>query len=181
MKTRATTLLGAAALVLVTAACSSSPPDGLSVVSNFDINRYEGRWYEIVREDHRFERGLSNVTADYVVQEDGSVSVVNRGFNDEEQTWEEADGRARFVGDPTLGSLEVSFFGPFYGGYHIIALDHDNYQWAMVTGPSRNYFWILSREPELDEEIYQNLMDQAQASGFAVEEFIVVDQSMNLP
>lgn len=181
MKTRAITLLGAAALVLVTAACSSSPPDGLSAVSNFDINRYEGRWYEIVREDHRFERGLSNVTADYAVQDDGSVSVLNRGFNDEEQAWEEAEGRARFVGDPTLGSLEVSFFGPFYGSYHIIALDHDNYQWAMVTGPSRNYFWILSREPELDETVYQNLMDQARAGGFAVQELIVVDQSMNLP
>lgn len=174
-------LLAALLLCGLLAACSSSPPDGLTVVDDFDINRYTGRWYEIARLDHRFERGLSDVTAEYTLQDDNSVSVVNRGYNSEEQQWEEADGRAKFVGDPTQGSLKVSFFGPFYGGYHIIALDQDNYQWAMISGPSRDYLWILAREPELDSSVYDALTEQASNSGFATDELIVVDQQRNLP
>lgn len=162
------------------AACSTSVPDGLTVVENFDINRYTGRWYEIARLDHRFERGLSNVTADYELQEDNSVRVLNRGYNEEEQQWEEAEGRARFLGDPDRGSLEVSFFGPFYGGYHIIALDHDNYQWAMISGATRDYLWILAREPMLEDEIYQTLLAQARASDFPMDELIEVDQQRNM-
>lgn len=186
MKTRfAMTILSrfltAGLLLMSLAACSSSPPDGLTVVDDFDINRYTGRWYEIARLDHRFERGLSNVTAAYELQDDNSVSVLNRGYNDEEQQWDEADGRAKFVGDPSQGSLKVSFFGPFYGGYHIIALDQDNYQWAMISGPSRDYLWILAREPVLDDAVYQSLADQARSSGFAMDDLIVVDQQRHLP
>jgi apolipoprotein D and lipocalin family protein len=165
----------------VLAACSSSPPDGLTVVDDFDINRYTGRWHEIARLDHRFERGLSNVTAEYALQDDNSVSVLNRGYDEEEQRWDEAEGRAKFVGDSDQGSLKVSFFGPFYGGYHIIALDQDNYQWAMISGPSRDYLWILARKPELDPAIYQALTQQARNSGFATDELIVVDQQRHLP
>ncbi|MEX0740749.1 MAG: lipocalin family protein [Pseudohongiella sp.] len=182
-------LLAVLLFTLTLAACSSAPPDGLSVVDNFDINRYTGRWYEIARLDHRFERGLSNVTAEYELQEDNSVSVLNRGYNNDEQQWDEADGRAKFVGDPSQGSLKVSFFGPFYGGYHIIALDQDDgrnheqdsYQWAMISGPSRDYLWILAREPVLDSTVYDALIKQAGDSGFAIEDLIEVDQSRNLP
>lgn len=173
--------LSAILLAGALAACSSSPPDGLSVVENFDINRYTGRWYEIARLDHRFERGLSNVTAEYALQDDNSVSVLNRGYNDDEQQWEDAEGRAKFVGDTDQGSLKVSFFGPFYGGYHIIALDHDNYQWAMISGPTRDYLWILAREPVLEAEVYGALLAQAGASGFPLEELIEVDQQRHLP
>lgn len=173
-------LLGALLLAGMLAACSS-PPSGLTVVEDFDINRYTGRWYEIARLDHRFERGLSNVTADYTLQDDNSVRVLNRGYNDEEQQWDEAEGRAKFVDDPTHGSLKVSFFGPFYGGYHIIALDKDNYEWAMISGPTRNYLWILARDPELDTRVYESLVAQARNSGFATDELIVVDQQQHLP
>jgi len=163
------------------AACSTSVPDGLTVVEDFDINRYTGRWYEIARLDHRFERGLSNVTAEYALQDDNSVSVLNRGYNDDDQQWEDAEGRAKFVGDTDQGSLKVSFFGPFYGGYHIIALDHDHYQWAMISGPTRDYLWILAREPVLEARVYDALLAQAGASGFPLEELIEVDQQRHLP
>lgn len=173
--------LAAVLLAGILAACSSSPPDGLTAVDNFDINRYTGRWYEIARLDHRFERGLSNVTAEYALQEDNTVSVLNRGYDEQAQQWDEAEGRAKFVGDTDQGSLKVSFFGPFYGGYHIIALDHDNYQWAMVSGPTRDYLWILAREPVLADEVYDALLAQARASGFALDELIEVDQQRHLP
>lgn len=173
--------LAAVLLAGILAACSSSPPDGLTAVDNFDINRYTGRWYEIARLDHRFERGLSNVTAEYALQEDNTVSVLNRGYDEQAQQWDEAEGRAKFVGDTDQGSLKVSFFGPFYGGYHIIALDHDNYQWAMVSGPTRDYLWILAREPVLTDEVYDALLAQARASGFALDELIEVDQQRHLP
>ncbi|MBC52398.1 MAG: hypothetical protein CMQ34_01030 [Gammaproteobacteria bacterium] len=163
------------------AACSSAPPDGLTAVKDFDINRYTGRWYEIARLDHRFERGLSNVTADYALQDDNSVRVLNRGYDENEQQWDEAEGRAKFVGDPDQGSLKVSFFGPFYGGYHVIALDHDHYQWAMVSGPTRDYLWILAREPILDTDVYDTLLAQARAGGFPLDELIEVDQQRHLP
>ncbi|WP_339856822.1 lipocalin family protein [Pseudohongiella acticola] len=168
-------------LASVMAACSSSPPDGLTVVEDFDINRYTGRWYEIARLDHRFERGLSNVTAEYTLQENNDVAVLNRGYDEEEQRWDEAEGTAKFVDEPDRGSLKVSFFGPFYGGYHIIALDQANYQWAMISGPSRDYLWILARDPTLAPDIYQNLTDQARTSGFATDALIEVDQQRHLP
>ena len=168
-------------LASVMAACSSSPPDGLTVVEDFDINRYTGRWYEIARLDHRFERGLSNVTAEYTLQENNDVAVLNRGYDEDEQRWDEAEGTAKFVGETDRGSLKVSFFGPFYGGYHIIALDHANYQWAMISGPSRDYLWILARDPTLAPDIYQNLIEQARTSGFATDALIEVDQQRHLP
>ena len=104
-------------------ACFTTPPQGVAVVSPFDVKRYAGQWYEIARLDHRFERGLSDVSATYGLNADGTVSVVNRGFDTARGEWKEAKGVARFTGDPGTGSLRVSFFGPFYGGYHVIALD----------------------------------------------------------
>lgn len=162
-------------LALVLGACVGGPPGNLVVIDGFDVSRYEGQWYEIARLDHRFERGLSRVTANYEVQPDDTVRVVNRGFNAESQQWEEAVGKARFTQTPDVGALKVSFFGPFYGAYNIVALDKDNYQWALVTGPSFNYLWILSRQPELDAVIYQQLINTARDAGFATDELIVVE------
>lgn len=161
-------------LMLVLSACAGAPPGGLQVVDGFDINRYDGRWYEIARLDHRFERGLSRVSANYEIQSDDSVRVINRGFNAETEEWEEAIGKARFADTPTKGALEVSFFGPFYGAYNIVELDKTNYQWVLVTGASFDYLWILAREPQLDQAIYQQLLDKARAAGFDTDELIVV-------
>ena len=105
----------------------------------------------MARLDHSFERGLTRVTAEYTLNDNGTVSVVNRGWDERKQRWKEARGRALFRGDPSIGSLKVSFFGPFYGGYHVIALDRNGYLCSMVCGPSRSYLWILSREPALDD------------------------------
>lgn len=162
-------------LALLVSACTGAP-EGVKVVSGFELDRYLGTWYEIARLDHRFERGLSNVTATYNLRDDGGVRVINRGYNDEEKEWNEAEGKAFFVGDEDMGQLKVSFFGPFYGGYNIIELDKDGYQYSMVAGPDRSYLWILSRTPEMDPELLQTLIAKARNLGFATDELIMVDQ-----
>jgi apolipoprotein D and lipocalin family protein len=162
------------ALLLV--ACSTAPPEGLRPVTSFDINRYLGQWYEIARLDHSFERGMSDVNATYRLQDDGSVKVINRGYDTQRQAWREAIGRAMFIGDSGTGSLKVSFFGPFYGGYHVIALDQQNYRWSLVAGPDRDYLWILAREKTLPADIRAQLVSQARELGFATDKLIWVDQ-----
>lgn len=164
--------------VLMLSACTGGPPGGLQIVQNFDLQRYQGDWFEIARLDHRFERGLSQVSANYTVQEDSSVRVINRGFDENSQEWEEAIGKAKFVAAPDQGALKVSFFGPFYGAYNIVALDQENYQWVMVTGPSYDYLWILARQPTLEEVVYGRLVEIAANAGFAVNELIVVEHGM---
>ncbi len=159
--------------VLLLAACTSVP-DGVEPVRGFDLERYLGRWHEIARLDHSFERGLSRVTADYSRRDDGGVRVLNRGYDAAKGAWKEAEGRAYPIGETEVASLKVSFFGPFYGGYHVIALDAD-YRWALVAGPSRDYLWILAREPQLDPAIYARLVAQAAADGFPVDRLIRVD------
>jgi apolipoprotein D and lipocalin family protein len=145
-------------------ACSTLPPPGVTPVAPFDLQRYLGKWYEIARLDHSFERGLSDIHAIYSVAEDGSVTVLNRGYNVARGSWRDATGRAVFTGEPTRGALKVSFFGPFYGGYNVIALD-PAYRWAMVMGPDRSYFWILSRDKQLPEGVKADLLRQAAAAG----------------
>jgi apolipoprotein D and lipocalin family protein len=161
-------------LVLLFAGCTGVP-EGLQPVGGFDSGRYLGRWYEIARLDHSFERGLTNVTADYRRLDDGRLAVVNRGYDPKQKAWREASGVARFQGPPDVASLEVSFFGPFYGGYHVLVLDPD-YRHALVAGPSRDYLWILAREPQLDQATLDGLISRARAWGFATESLILVDQ-----
>lgn len=154
-------------------------PDGAEPVKGFEIDRYLGKWYEIARLDHRFERGLSNVTAQYSMRDDGGVLVINRGFKTTKGEWDEAEGKAYFVDDPTVGMLKVSFFGPFYGAYNVIALDQKDYQWSLVAGPDTGYLWILSREPQLDKDIFDELVGLAQSLGFDTDELIIVDQAQD--
>lgn len=167
------TLLPVLAVVGV-AACSTLPPQGVTPVSPFDVERYKGKWYEIARLDHSFERGLTNVSATYRPQADGSVEVINRGYDAEEGKWREAVGRALFTGSSDRGSLKVSFFGPFYGGYHVVALDQQDYRWAMVMGPDRGYLWILARERQLSPAVRAALLRQAVALGVNTEALIWV-------
>ena len=149
-------------------------PKGLKPVSEFDGQRYMGKWYEIARLDHSFERNLSNVSATYTRDSTGVISVTNRGYNEKTDKWKQIEGRARFIGDNDVGSLKVSFFGPFYGGYHVIALDKKDYSYAMVAGPNRSYLWILSRSTSLDETILSNLKIKAAEMGFETTELIAV-------
>lgn len=161
---------------LLSVACSTTPPKNVTVVEGFKADRYLGTWYEIARLDHPFERGLDHVTATYSQRDDGGLKVVNRGFNAKKQKWQESIGKAYFTGDSQRAALKVSFFGPFYGGYNVIALD-DNYQHALVCGPNRDYLWILSRTPTLDESVKQQLVEKARQNGFPVEKLIWVNQS----
>ncbi|SMF95418.1 apolipoprotein D and lipocalin family protein [Methylomagnum ishizawai] len=161
--------IGAACLLL--AGCVGAPR-GVTVVDGFELPRYLGTWHEIARLNHAFERGLSRVTAEYSLRDDGGVRVVNRGFDAERGVWRQAEGKAYFIGSPAVGSLKVSFFGPFYGGYHILALDRAGYGYSLVAGPSRDYLWILARNPRLDPEVLARLTAQAKSLGFPVGQLI---------
>lgn len=160
-------------LAIIVSACTS-PPKGIKPIHNFRANDYLGTWYEIMRLDHPFERGLSNVTAHYSLRDDNNINVLNKGFNEEKCELKEARGIAKFIQDKSIGSLAVSFFRPIYGGYHIIAIDEKNYSYAMVTGSNRKYLWILSRKSSLEEEVLTKLINKANTLGFKTDELIKV-------
>jgi len=155
-------------------------PEGIEPVSGFESGRYFGTWYEIARLDHSFERGLTNVRAEYSRNDDGSIKVINRGYNAEEEKWEEADGRAVFVEDENTGHLKVSFFGPFYASYVVFELDKKEYSYAYVTGYDRDYLWFLSRTPEVSEEAIEAFRERVIEEGFDLEELIIVEHDENL-
>ncbi|WP_298609372.1 lipocalin family protein [uncultured Thiothrix sp.] len=168
-------LTASLALLLFLLSACVSIPEGVKPIDDFQLERYLGKWYEIARLDHSFERGLEQVTATYSLNPDGSVRVLNRGFNTTKQQWQEAEGRAQFVDSPQVGRLKVSFFGPFYGGYNIVELDA-HYQYALIVGNDRSYLWILARTPRLDSTTQQGLIQRAQALGFATDQLILVKQ-----
>jgi apolipoprotein D and lipocalin family protein len=152
-------------LALALLAGCTQVPDGVQAVNGFDAERYLGRWYEIARLDHSFERGLDNISATYTPREDGGIDVLNRGYDRAEGQWREARGKARFIGPRDVAMLEVSFFGPFYGGYNVVALDPD-YQLSLVAGPTRKYLWILARRPDPPREAVDRLVQRAGELGF---------------
>lgn len=170
-----TAVVSTVVLGLLLAGCSTTPPANVTPVTAFDLSRYLGQWHEIARLDHSFERDMIKVTAQYSMNPDGSVKILNRGFNTKTQAWKDAVGKAWLIDGPDKGALKVSFFGPFYGGYFITALDPD-YQWAMVVGPDVDYFWILARRPTLDEQVKADLLAQARTIGVAVDDIIWVAQ-----
>lgn len=163
-------------VMLLVAGCATSVPENIKVVRPFDIDRYLGQWFEIARLDHSFERNMNQVSATYSRNEDGSIKVVNRGFDTSTGKWREAVGRAEFIEGPEIGALRVSFFGPFYGGYFIVALDQQDYQWVMIVGNDLDYFWILSRNKTLDVTVRQELLRKAREMGIATDKIIWVEQ-----
>jgi apolipoprotein D and lipocalin family protein len=162
-------------LLLLLAGCYNTP-QGVQPVESFDLNRYLGKWYEIARLDHSFERGLEQVTAEYSLRDDGGITVVNRGFSQEDNEWSQAEGKAYFVDDEGTGHLKVSFFGPFYSSYVIFGLDEENYQYAFVSGPRLSYLWLLSRKPTVSEEVMNEFLEKAGSLGFETEKLIYVRQ-----
>ena len=158
--------------------------EALPTISTFTPEKYTGKWYEIARFPHSFERGLVRVTAEYVLHADGKIDVVNTGYDEEllgkgksdEDARSVARGKARLVKGTRLGRLEVSFFGPFYGDYIIIALDEKDYTYAMIASSSNDYLWILSRTPIMDEKIYTELVSRAAKSGYDISRLIKVRQ-----
>ena len=151
--------------------CSSGIPAGIQPVTNFDIHRYLGCWYEIARLDHRFERGLQQVMATYSLNGDGTIRVENAGVDSKTGRLKKAVGKAKIVSDKSLGHLKVSFFGPFYGSYVIFALAED-YSVALVCGASRDYCWILARDSHLEQKKLDTYTAIAKKNGFKVDKFI---------
>ena len=162
-------------LSLVLFACLGLP-ENIKPVQNFDLNKYLGKWYEIARLDHSFERGLQNVTAEYSIRDDSGVKVVNSGFSNKENEWRTAEGKAYFVNNESEGYLKVSFFGPFYGSYVIFELD-ENYQYAFVTGADKKYLWLLSRTPQIDNELKDHFLEKVSLLGYDTSEIIFVKQN----
>ncbi len=165
------------ALLLGLCAACVRIPDGIEPVAGFDLERYLGTWYEIARLDHRFERGLDNVSAHYARSVDGSISVVNRGYARESGMWEEAVGKARPVGAVDTAYLKVSFFGPFYAAYIVFELERDDYRYALVTSSDRSYLWLLSRTPTVNDDVLETFRSRTRELGFNLDELILVDQS----
>jgi len=149
-------------------------PENVSPVTGFHIDQYLGTWYEIARLDHSFERGLERVTAQYSLRDDGGIKVVNKGIDPKKNRWKEVIGKAYFVGDSSLGSLKVSFWGPFYSSYNIIVFDKKKYSYTMVCGTNKSYLWILAREPHMEEFLKSELMNRAKALGFETDKMIHV-------
>jgi len=158
-------------LLSLLSACTGLP-EGLTPVTGFELQRYLGQWYEIARLDQSFERGLTDIRAEYSLRDDGGIRVINSGYSSEQGGRKAAEGKAYFVDRADIGRLRVSFFGPFYGAYNIIALDKTDYQWVVICGPDRDYLWILSRTPHMDEATLQNLIKQAQELGFTTKQLI---------
>lgn len=155
--------------------CCSNIPKGVEAVSPFNKTKYLGKWYEIARFDVNFERGIDQTTAEYSLKPNGSIRVVNRGYNNEKGKWTEAVGKAKFAGSDTIAMLKVSFFGPFYGAYNVIALD-DDYQYALVSGGSPKYLWILSREKTIPETVKQQYLAIAEKAGFDTSKLLWINQ-----
>ena len=148
------------------------------VVPRVDLARYAGTWYEIARFPHSFEKGLVCVTADYTLNRDGTIKVVNRGRKEGDRnkiSEAKASGRVPDPKDPAR--LKVTFFWPFSADYYILELDEKDYSYALVSSSSRDYLWILSRTKILDEKIYSRLVKRAADLGFETARLIRVEQN----
>ena len=170
-------MLIAGAIVLLNS-CSSKIPEGATAVKPFDVNRYAGKWYEIARLDFKYEKGLNNVTANYTLNDDGSIKVLNRGYDAKKDKWEEANGKAKFVDAKDEARLKVSFFGPFYSGYNVVAID-SKYQYALVAGESLKYLWLLSRETAMPESVKHDYLQKAKVIGYNTDDLVWVEHDRN--
>lgn len=150
-------------------------PKGASAVTPFQKEKYLGKWFEVARFDFSFEKNMNNTSAEYVALGNGKIGVTNRGYDTVKNRWKEANGTAKFRGSDTVAELKVSFFGPFYGAYNVIALDAE-YKYALVAGSSTEYLWILSREKTIPDSIKTRYLDLAKSIGYDLSKLIWVKQ-----
>ena len=163
-------------LFLISSCNSQNSMIEKTVVKELNIERYLGTWYEIARYDHRFERGLAGVTANYSFREDGGIKVVNIGYketlNGEKSV---AVGKAKIPNPDIPSKLKVSFFWFFYGDYFVLELN-ENYQWALIGSSSDKYLWILSRSPQMNKNLYDELLSKLTKRGYDVSKLIKIEQ-----
>lgn len=174
MKTKRKILTAVLSISILTFfnSCASIPKNA-KAVENFDVNKYLGTWYEIARFDFRFEKDLDNVSAQYSLDKNGNVLVLNSGFNSKKGEWKKAEGLAKFRGNKDIAELKVSFFGPFYSGYNVVVLD-ENYEYALIAGKNLDYLWILSRTKTIPENIKTEYLKMAEKIGYDTSELIWV-------
>lgn len=177
MKT--TYIVGASVLVgiglLLNSCASKQIPEKATAIQNFDKAKYLGKWYEIARLDFVFEKGLDNTTAKYSLKDNGMIKVDNKGYNVKKDKWQESIGKAKFPGEENIGMLKVSFFGPFYAAYNVIAID-DDYKYALVAGKNLDFLWILSREKTIPDSIKTDYLKKATEIGYNTSNLIWVKQ-----
>lgn len=162
--------IAAAAFIVGFSSCVSIPK-GAKAIQPFNKDKYLGKWYEIARMDFKFEKNLNNVTANYSLKDNGSIRVDNRGYNYINKEWKQSVGKAKFVETEDLARLKVSFFGPFYAGYNVIAIDKD-YKYAMIAGNNLDYLWLLSRETSMPPAVITDYLKQAQQLGYNVNKLV---------
>ncbi len=180
MKNRNVVLIIALAGIAVMMSSCRSIPKKAEPINNFKVDRYLGTWYEIARFDYLFEKNMDNASAQYSLNADGSVKVINSGYNYKKEKWSKVEGKAKFRGNESVAALKVSFFGPFYSGYNVIALD-DNYRYALVAGKNLNYLWILSREKTIPDNVKDLYLKIAREIGYDVNKLIWVKQDRENP
>lgn len=173
------TLILSLVLLFFTISCTSQKKNTMqnhTTVKELDLNRYLGKWYELARFDHSFERGLVGVTATYSLRPDGKIKVVNEGYkNSLDGNHSVAIGKAKIPDKSKPGRLKVSFFLFFYADYFVLELD-ENYQWALIGSSSDKYLWILSRTPQPDAATYEAIVAKARERGYNTEKLIKVEQ-----
>lgn len=153
------------------ASCSSTSTVNNSTVQSLDLNRFMGRWYEIARFDHKFERDMQQVTTMYAIQDNGRVKVINQGLKNGK--WETSEGKGKLTTTP--GLMRVSFWGPFYSDYRVMMLAPD-YSYALIGGDDDKYLWILSRTPKMHQDTLDLILREAQRRGYNTNNLIWVQQ-----
>jgi apolipoprotein D and lipocalin family protein len=177
MKLTRASLILVIALTVFTTGCQSIP-EKAEAIKPFNVDKYLGTWYEIARIDFSSEEGLNNVTANYSLNDDGTIKVLNRGWDFAKGEWKQAEGKAKFRGARNEGALKVSFFGPFYSGYNILAIGAD-YEYAMVAGKDLDYLWLLSRTPTMPDEMKAAFLNQAKKVGYDTNRLLWVEHDKN--
>ncbi len=164
-------------IAILSLSCSKSTiPDGVVAYRPFELSKYLGKWYEIARIDFKYEKGLINTTAEYSLNKNGTVKVVNRGYDTLKNISREAVGKAKLATDNDVAMLKVSFFGPFYSGYNVISID-SNYTYALVIGESLDYLWILSRKPYIPDNIKAYYLQIANNIGYDTNKILWINQN----
>lgn len=147
----------------------------LKTVEKLELDKYQGVWYEIARKPFRPEKNLKNITAEYILKENGKIEVINQGYTSKGKI-KRTTGKAFRPDSTSPGKLKVKFFGIFAASYWVVDMDTINYQYAVISGPSGKYLWILCRKPQMDKPTLERLIENARLQGLDVSDLIKTKQ-----